>query len=81
MKWRLFLGEGSSVYSPSPDDIAGMQIVVVAPFSPKALQPLELRRLGVLSDADLLNVEFDHLFEDLLARMHPTRSRRQSVTL
>ncbi len=55
------------MYSPSPDDIAGMQIVVVAPFSPKALQPLELRRLGVLSDADLLNVEFDHLFEDLMS--------------
>jgi hypothetical protein len=61
------LGEGNAVFSPSPDDIAGMQIVVVAAFSPRALQPLELRRLGVMSDEDVLKVEFDYLFEDLMA--------------
>lgn len=54
------------MFVPSPDHVTGMEIVVVAQFSPRALQPLELRRLGVLSEGDLLNAEFDHLFEDLM---------------
>lgn len=54
------------MFSPSPDDLTGMQVVVVAPFSPKALQPLELHRLGVMSDEDVLKAEFDYLFDDLM---------------
>ncbi len=54
------------MFSPSPDDLTAMQVVVIAPFSPRALQPLELRGLGVLSDEDVLEAEFDCLFEDLM---------------